>query len=69
MSGHDKNPKRLEEITAKCPSCLEINAMEYLGEMKHNGKSIANYRCHNCRSCRTIPTILKLNPELIYNEE
>ena len=74
MSGYDKDPRRLEKIMAVCPSCIlngkeEKQEMIYLGEMRHNGGSIANYRCEECGSCRTIPPILKLNPDLVYNEE
>jgi len=73
MPGHNKNPKRLEKIMAVCPSCVvngnrEKQEMVYFGEMVHKKKSIANYRCERCGSCRTILTILELNPDLVYNK-
>jgi len=74
MSGHNKKPQRLERISAICPSCIfngdnRKQEMVYFGEMVHKGESIANYRCENCGSCRTIPGILELNPGLVYNKE
>ena len=74
MPGHNRKPQRLEKISAVCPSCI-VNGdnrkqeMVYWGDMEHKGKSIPLYRCENCHSCRTIPTILDLNPGLIYNKK
>ena len=39
-----------------------------VASLRHKGKSIANYRCIGCGSCRTIDTIKEINPFIVYNK-
>ncbi len=73
MGGHDKDPKRLEEITAKCPTCIikgdeGEQTMVYWGEMKYKENSIPTYRCNGCGSSRTGPCIEEVNPGISFDK-